>query len=91
MFKYQLSEDILFKKSNVVSLKKVPKREMFVTEIFTLSDPIWKDDLRTEPKNPFVAPSSNLGSAPHSGDTLPDTAAMKKLERNSANVMNKCV
>jgi hypothetical protein len=51
-------------KSNVVSLKKVPKREIFVTELFTLSDSIWIGDLRTEPKNPFVAPSSNLGSAP---------------------------
>jgi hypothetical protein len=25
------------------------------------------------------------------GDTLPELAAMKKLERNSANVMNECV
>jgi hypothetical protein len=30
---------------------KVPKREKFVTELFTLSDPIWKGDMRTEPKN----------------------------------------
>jgi hypothetical protein len=33
---------------------KVPKREIFVTELFTLSDPIWVGDLRTEPKKPFV-------------------------------------
>jgi hypothetical protein len=36
------------------SLLKVPKREIFVTELFTLSDPIWIGDLRTELKNPFV-------------------------------------
>jgi hypothetical protein len=33
---------------------KVPKREIFVTELFTLSDPIWVCDLRTEPKKPFL-------------------------------------
>jgi hypothetical protein len=33
---------------------KVPKREIFVTELITLSDPIWIGDLRIEPKNPFV-------------------------------------
>jgi hypothetical protein len=33
-----------------------------------------------------AAPSSNLGSAPQ-WRTLPDLAAMKKLERNSTNVM----
>jgi hypothetical protein len=33
---------------------KVPKREIFLTELFILSDPIWIGDLRTEPKNPFV-------------------------------------
>jgi hypothetical protein len=33
-----------------------------------------------------AAPSSNLGSLP-SGDPLPELAAMKKLERNSANVV----
>jgi hypothetical protein len=32
---------------------KVPKREKFVTELFTLSDPIWIGDMRTEPKKPF--------------------------------------
>jgi hypothetical protein len=32
---------------------KVPKREIFVTELSTLSDPIWVGDLRNEPKNPF--------------------------------------
>ncbi len=30
---------------------KVPKREIFVTELFILSDPIWVGDLRNEPKN----------------------------------------
>ncbi len=33
---------------------KVPKREIFVTELFILSDPIWVSDLRTEPNKPFV-------------------------------------
>ncbi len=33
---------------------KVPKREIFVTELFILSDPIWVGDLRTEPKKHFV-------------------------------------
>jgi hypothetical protein len=33
---------------------KVPKREIFVTELFTLSNPILIGDLRIEPKNPFV-------------------------------------
>jgi hypothetical protein len=33
---------------------KVPKSEIFVTELFILSDPIWVGDLRTEPKKPFV-------------------------------------
>ncbi len=32
-------------------LLKVPKREIFVTELSTLSDPIWVGDLRNEPKN----------------------------------------
>ncbi len=33
---------------------KVPKREIFVTELFILSDPIWVGDLRNEPKKLFV-------------------------------------
>jgi hypothetical protein len=33
---------------------KVPKREIFLTELFILSDPIWIGDLRNEPKKPFV-------------------------------------
>jgi hypothetical protein len=33
---------------------KVPKREIFVTELFILSDPIWVGDLRNEPNKPFV-------------------------------------
>ncbi len=33
---------------------KVPKREIFVTELFTRSDPIWIGDMRTEPIKPFV-------------------------------------
>ncbi len=32
----------------------MPKHEIFVTELFTLSDPIWIGDMRTEPKKPFV-------------------------------------
>jgi hypothetical protein len=38
----------------LLPLLKVPKREIFVTELFILSDPIWVGDLRTEPKKPFV-------------------------------------
>ncbi len=33
---------------------KVPKRDIFVSELFTLSDPLWIGDLRIEPKNPSV-------------------------------------
>ncbi len=33
---------------------KVPKREIFVTELIILSHPIWIGDLRNEPKNRFV-------------------------------------
>jgi hypothetical protein len=33
---------------------KVPKREIFVTELIILSHPIWIGDLRDEPKNRFV-------------------------------------
>ncbi len=36
------------------STLKVPKREIFETELFILSDPIWVGDLRTEPIKPFV-------------------------------------
>jgi hypothetical protein len=35
-------------------LLKVPKREIFVTELFTRSDPIWIGDMRTEPIKLFV-------------------------------------
>jgi hypothetical protein len=35
-------------------LLKVPKREIFETELSTLSDPIWVGDLRNEQKNQFV-------------------------------------
>jgi hypothetical protein len=34
---------------------KVPKLEIFMTELFILSDPIWVGDLGTETKNLFVA------------------------------------
>ncbi len=34
-----------------IILLKVPKREIFVTELFKLSDPIWKGDMRIEQKN----------------------------------------
>jgi hypothetical protein len=37
-----------------MSVLKVPKREIFVTELFTRSDPIWIGDMRTEPIKPFV-------------------------------------
>ncbi len=33
---------------------KVPKREIFVTELIILSDPLWIGDLRTKAKNRFV-------------------------------------
>jgi hypothetical protein len=33
---------------------KVPKREIFVTVLYTLSETIWVGDLGTEAKNPFV-------------------------------------
>ncbi len=33
----------------VHEILKVPKREIFVTELFTLRDPIWIGDMRTEP------------------------------------------
>ncbi len=46
---YQCTERII---KNVYL--KVPKREIFVTELFILSDPIWVGYLRTEPKKPFV-------------------------------------
>ena len=39
---------------NQVDVLKVPKREIFVTELFILNDPIWVGDLRNEPKKPFV-------------------------------------
>ena len=32
----------------------VPKREIFVTELITLSHPMWIGDLRTKAKNRFV-------------------------------------
>ena len=38
----------------MIMILKVPKREIFVTELFILSDPIWVGDLRTEPKKTFV-------------------------------------
>jgi hypothetical protein len=38
----------------MIQLLKVPKREIFVAELFILSDPIWVGDLRNEPKKPFV-------------------------------------
>ncbi len=42
------------KKTCIISSLKVPKREIFVTELFILSDPIWVGDLRNEPKKTFV-------------------------------------
>ncbi len=40
--------------SKFTSPLKVPKREIFVTELLILSDPICVGDLRTEPIKPFV-------------------------------------
>jgi hypothetical protein len=37
-----------------LSTLKVRKREIFVPELYTLSEPIWVGDLGTEAKNPFV-------------------------------------
>jgi hypothetical protein len=34
---------------------KVPKREIFVTELIILSHPIWVGDLRTKAKNWFLS------------------------------------
>ncbi len=39
---------------------------------------VWRPRVRISARHP-------------SGDPLPELAAMKKLERNSANVMNECV
>ncbi len=36
-------------------LLKVPKREIFVTEVIILSDPLWIGDLRTKAKNRFLS------------------------------------
>ncbi len=38
----------------VFAYLKVPKREIFVTELIILSHPIWIGDFRNEPKNRFV-------------------------------------
>jgi hypothetical protein len=40
--------------SNHLPPLKVPKREIFVTELIILSDPLWIGDLRTKAKNRFV-------------------------------------
>jgi hypothetical protein len=42
------------KMTEICTYLKVPKHEIFVTELFILSDPIRVGDLRTEPKKPFV-------------------------------------
>ena len=34
-------------RESILKMLKVPKREIFVTELFTLSDPIWIGDLST--------------------------------------------
>ncbi len=39
--------------SKALETLKVPKREIFVTELFILSDPIWVGDLRNEPNKPI--------------------------------------
>jgi hypothetical protein len=38
----------------ILTILKVPKREIFVTELIILSDPLWIGDLRTKAKNRFV-------------------------------------
>ncbi len=38
-------------KAQVCNILKVPKREIFVTELIILSHPIWIGDLRTKAKN----------------------------------------
>jgi hypothetical protein len=42
------------KNSHAWAPLKVPKREIFVTELIILSHPIWIGDLRTKAKNRFV-------------------------------------
>ncbi len=39
---------------HIISMLKVPKREIFVTELIILSHPICIGDLRTKAKNRFV-------------------------------------
>ncbi len=39
---------------NLFNTFKVPKREIFVTELIILSHPIWIGDLRTKAKNRLV-------------------------------------
>jgi len=43
------------KKSQKTLPLKVPKREIFVTELIILSHPIWVGDLRTKAKNRFLS------------------------------------
>jgi hypothetical protein len=38
-------------KMSAIEFLKVPKREIFVTELFTLSDSIWVGELGTEAEN----------------------------------------
>jgi hypothetical protein len=40
--------------TRLIPVLKVPKREIFVTELIILSHPICIGDLRNEPKNRFV-------------------------------------
>jgi hypothetical protein len=48
-----LPEEIYIISEGSIPLK-VPKREIFVTELIILSHPIWIGDLRTKAKNRFV-------------------------------------
>ncbi len=48
---------------------KVPKREIFVTELFILSDPIWVGDLRTEPKKQKLFHAYSVGGKNYSTPT----------------------
>jgi hypothetical protein len=54
---YFMQAQVVARRIKIVVVRvplKVPKREIFVTELFLLSDPIWVGDLRTEPKKHFM-------------------------------------
>jgi hypothetical protein len=51
---YHVGQKKISKLSHACVPLKVPKREIFITELYILSYPNWVGDLRTEPKIPFV-------------------------------------